>query len=149
MRNSIIVFCVFLFLIQCTTLKNSTPTTVIEFEKTPCSGLCPTYSVEIKSTGLIYWNGISNVDKIGLYKSTLTSDQYNDLINSFEQIHFFELNNSYKSFMMDLPTTFISYTKNGQTKKIKAYDNIPKDLIELIKKIENLVESLPWEKTNK
>ncbi|OFX86047.1 MAG: hypothetical protein A2W99_16405 [Bacteroidetes bacterium GWF2_33_16] len=149
MKKYFLVLLPVLFFIQCKTLKNSEASTIIEFEKTPCSGQCPTYKVEIKTDQSIYWNGISNVSKIGEYKTLLTSDQYNDLINSFEQIRFFELKDSYKSFMMDLPTTFISYTKNGQTKKIKAYDNIPKELLELIKKTELLLEKLAWEKTNK
>jgi hypothetical protein len=33
---------------------------------------------------------------------------------------------------------------NGKTKKIKAYDNVPKQLLNLIDKIDKLVYELDW-----
>lgn len=147
MRNIIIVLSILAFT-QCGTLKKKPVATVIEFEKTPCSGFCLTYKVEIKNNGEVYWNGIANVERLGLYRSNLTQEQLNDILAAFDEISFFELQDSYKSFMMDLPTTFVGYTKNGHTKRIKAYDNIPDDLQALIKQVEVLLESLSWVKVD-
>ncbi|MDA3893149.1 MAG: DUF6438 domain-containing protein [Salinivirgaceae bacterium] len=119
-------------------------TIVIELEKTPCSGKCHVYKIQIENNGNVFLDGRENINKIGNYKSTLSKKELDEIILSFETINFFELENSYRSFMMDLQTKYISYTKDGQTKKIKAYDDYPEKLDSLIKKIDSLVSSQKW-----
>ena len=135
----------FVIFLSCkTTEKMGKSNIVIELEKTYCSGKCPVYKLQIAGNGVVTLEGFENIDKIGHFKSRLNKEQKNVLIHDFESINFFSLNDSYRSFMLDLPTTFISYTKNGQTKKIKAYDNVPKQLLSLIDKIDKLVYELDW-----
>ena len=134
-----------LLFLSCKTTENmGKDDVVIEFEKTYCSGKCPVYKLKITSNGVVLLEGIENIENIGNFKSRLSKEQLEALIQDFESINFFSLSDSYRSFMLDLPTTFISYTVNGQTKKIKAYDNVPKQLLNLIDKIDKLVYELDW-----
>ena len=134
-------------LASCNVSKNiSEKNILIEFEKTSCSGTCPVFSVKIASTGFVIYEGKENVDMIGVYKSNLSENQLNQLINQFDNTDFFNLKNSYKSFMMDLPTKYITYYKNGQKKRIEAYDNIPDQISNLIGQIDELIEQMEWKK---
>jgi len=136
-----------LFFFNCKTTKHIEQSNIIiELEKTYCSGPCPVYTLQIASTGNVILEGKENLTKIGRFKSKLSQEQLDALINEFDEIDFFTLNDSYTSFMMDLPTNYITYSKNGQTKKIKAYDNVPKQLINLINNIDKLVKELDWTK---
>jgi hypothetical protein len=133
-----------LFLSCKTTEKMGKDDVVIELEKTYCSGKCPVYKLKIASNGVVKLEGIENIENIGNFKSRLSKEQLEALIQDFESINFFSLSDSYRSFMLDLPTSYISYTVNGKTKKIKAYDNVPKQLLNLIDKIDKLVYELDW-----
>jgi len=131
---------------SCSRIKNIDKTTfLIELKTTSCYGTCPVYELLIYSNGTAYLKGIKHLDKIGEYSSKLNYEKLNELKSEFERINFFELQDAYQSKFKDLPTKYISYFKNGETKTIMAYDNIPKDLNNLIKKIENLLKELDWE----
>jgi hypothetical protein len=140
------IFLLFQFA-YCKTLKETkTDSLVIEFEKTTCRGECPSYIFKVMENRTIIYKGRENTKMIGNYKGKLTEKQFSDLINHFEEVDFFAFNDSYQSFMMDLPTKYITYVKNGKTKKIKAYDNIPKKLINLIQQLDELISTIEWKK---
>jgi hypothetical protein len=132
---------------SCKVTKNiSDEACIIQLEKTACRGTCPVFSFKIYANGNVTYEGIKNVDKIGLYQGKLNQARLNEIILEFDKVNFFKFNDSYKSLMMDLPTKLISYSKNGITKRIKAYDDIPKELIQLIAKLDVIIESIEWKK---
>lgn len=136
-----------LFFLGCNTTKQiEINKLIIQLEKTSCSGPCPVYKLQIGYNGFVVLEGVENLEKIGFFKSELSREQLETLKVRFDQINFFKLKDSYKSFMMDLPTKYISYTKNGETKKIEAYDNVPKELNNLIADLDNLIYTLKWTK---
>lgn len=122
---------------------------IIELEKTTCMGPCPAYILKIYENGYITLNAKENLDITGLHESFIAKKELDVLLANFDAIKFFELKNAYKSFMMDLPTKYISYTKNGQTKRIMAYDKIPPKLTLLINEIDSLTKTLSWTQLEK
>lgn len=84
------------------------------------------------------------MDKIGNFNSKIEKEKLEKLIESFEDASFFELKDSYQSQFLDLPTKYITYYRNDESKKIMAYDNIPKNLTELINELKQLIDSLEW-----
>lgn len=123
---------------------NSISKTIIELEKTACSGSCPVYVLKISDDGTMWLNAKENLKLTGDYKSKLNQTELNSLLTMFESVDFFNLKNSYQSGMMDLPTKYISYTKNDQTKKIMAYDNIPPELTAIINHIDAYTRTMEW-----
>lgn len=145
----IIMYLIIIYLSNCKILKNSNSSTIVfEFQTTSCYGTCPVYTMQIFSDGTLTLDGFEHLDKIGHFKSRISIDKLNELILSFDNASFFNLENSYRSQFKDLPTKYITYSKNGNVKKIMAYDNIPKDLKALIKSLEILVSELNWEKAD-
>jgi len=126
--------------------KASTSPLIIEYERTECSGTCPVYTIKIYENGVAFLDARKNLDYIGLYHGRITQNELLKLKSSFDACHFFELNDSYESLMLDLPTKYITYTFNGKNKKVKAYYNIPKNLKRLINELDLIVTSVNWEK---
>jgi len=145
-RNYYIFACILTILFSnCSVLKENTDNKLIlELETTSCYGTCPVYHLQIYTNGTAILHGKEHLDKIGNYKSNIEKEKLNELITSFENASFFEFDDSYRSQFKDLPTKYITYHKNGESKKVMAYDNIPKNLTELINELKQLIDSLEW-----
>ncbi len=131
----------------CRSSKNITMNNIlIELETTSCYGTCPVYKLIIYQNGHITLNGIKHMDYIGEHTSMVDKTKLENIISSFDKSSFFNFNDEYRSLFKDLPTKYISYHKDGELKKIMAYDNIPKELNHLILILENLIKELDWEK---
>ncbi len=146
-------YCIFIFsFVSCNICKHtnksdkSNNSPIITFQKTACYGKCPVYSLEIFENGLIKFIGEKNIDKIGKYKKTISKKEIKELINSFVNVNFFDFKDEYTSKKTDLPTTYISFSYNGNYKKIRDYSDAPKELRKLEKSIEDIVKFENWEK---
>jgi len=114
---------------------------LIELKRTPCYGTCPVYTVKIDKNGKGLFEGVENVDQIGRFSFSLSQDELIELENAFLQVDFYQLNNIYYAQVSDLPTTYITYNKDGNRKKIMDYYGAPEKLRTLENSIESLVLS--------
>ena len=119
---------------------------IIEMEKTPCFGKCPVYTIRIGKNGKGLYDGIENTQKTGTFRFSLTGEELERLEISFREIHFFELKNEYYKPVSDLPTTYLSYHRGGEHKKIMDYYGAPPELKTLENEIEFLVLSKKMKK---
>jgi hypothetical protein len=119
---------------------------VISLEKTPCFGTCEAYKLEVFSSGLVKFTGISNHPMLGKYQSEVSKVTLQDICDKFRSADFFSFKNEYTGKMSDLPTTYL-YFKDGPNEKIiQDYYGAPTKLKELEKIIEDLVTVLKWKK---
>ncbi len=114
---------------------------LVELKRTPCYGYCPVYTVKIDKNGKGLFEGVENVEKIGGYSFKLKQDELADMEKDFLQIDFYQLKNIYDGQVSDLPTTYITYHKEGRRKKIMDYYGAPEELRSLENSIETLVLS--------
>ena len=144
---TISILLVSLFAINCIGQKKTSSNELkIRLRTTACNGTCPVFKLEIYANGDVFLYGEAYLDKIGKYKSTIDKSKLEEFVNQFDKINFFELEDSYSSSYMDLPGKYLTYCKDGKTKEVLAYDNIPKELNTLINNIKNLLKELKWEK---
>ncbi|KPL26642.1 MAG: hypothetical protein AMS23_00915, partial [Bacteroides sp. SM1_62] len=68
------------------------------------------------------------------------------LENTFLRIDFYQLRNIYDGLVSDLPTTYITYIRDGRRKKIMDYYGAPATLRSLENRIETLVLSKKMKK---
>jgi hypothetical protein len=130
---------------SCKSLKEiETRNLLIELRTTGCSGTCPVFTLQIFSNGDVILDGRKFIEQIGRHSAKINNEDLNKIVNLFNDINFFDLKDSYKSLQMDLPAKYITYYKNGESKEIMAYDNIPKNLTILINELKKLVDSLDW-----
>ena len=130
----------------CATIYQSDNSLLISLEKTRCFGTCPVFTLEIYDDGAAILRGEENFDKIGEYRAALSKKQVKELVKEFRGKGFFAFEDSYSSSASDLPTTYLSFTDKGITKKITDYDQAPESLRELESKVESYIGILAWRK---
>ncbi len=114
---------------------------VIEMEKTACYGRCPVYTIKIDSQGTGLFVGVEHTEPLGLYSFRLKKSEIDELHSAFEEIGFFGLEDRYYDNISDLPTTYLTYRKEGREKKIMDYHGAPPELKQLESRIQELVFS--------
>ena len=148
MKDILLIFIALSFFsISCKTTNNTKSKTdeiIITFAKKSGRGISPAYSLEIFESGKIIFNGEKNIDKSGKHQKQLTSKEIDKIKQEFINIDFFNLENEYTSKITDLPTTYISFTQDGKSKKIRDYHGAPAELKELEKLIEKIVHESGW-----
>jgi hypothetical protein len=128
------------FLMSCKSsqVKNNYKNSFIEMEKTPCYGWCPVYKISVSGEGKAVYEGKRNVDKLGKFEKQLSVEETKHLFDAFEASNFTDFKSEYTDQVTDLPTTYLTFSHRGFSKKIKDYYNAPSEL----KKLEKLVEEV-------
>ena len=140
--NAILMLLVSFSIISCSGTKTiSEEDLLIEMKRTPCYGFCPVYTLKIGKNGKGLFEGVENVEKTGRFSFSLTSEELQELEDAFLQINFYQLQNIYNADVSDLPTTYLTYIKDGKRKKIMDYYGAPEELRTLENRIETLVLS--------
>lgn len=115
--------------------------------KTPCFGACPDYDVTIKGNGEATFEGRQHAPRKGNYQLILDAEKTKTLFDAFANADFWAFEDEYTSNISDMPTTFISFSHEGQSKKIRDYYGAPQRLKDLEKLVEEIVEREGWEKS--
>jgi hypothetical protein len=116
------------------------PKQVFTLELTPCYGTCPSYKVIVFENDSLIYEGLQHVAKEGKISKKLPKGTVNQLVEKFRVANFFKFQNQYTSNMSDFPTTYISFTDKGVTKKIMDYYKAPESLRQLESLISDLVK---------
>jgi hypothetical protein len=116
------------------------PQQIFTLEMTPCYGTCPSYKVAVFENDSLTYEGTSHVAKEGMVSKQLPNGTVSQLVEKFRGANFFKFQNQYTSNMSDFPTTYISFTDKGVTKKIMDYYNAPERLKQLEMLISDLVK---------
>jgi len=113
----------------------------------------PKFNLKIFGNGEIEYNGIENVKIKGFIKSYISNEKTILLLKKFKEENFFTLNNSYpqNNFINNSSTTIsISIPKENSeiikksVKYFNSYNEIPKNLLNLEKKIYEIVGLKKW-----
>ena len=129
---------------QSSTSKSSLP--VITMKRTECHGTCPVYTIIVHDDKQVKLIGERFLDLIGTYEADISENEYNKLIESFEQADFFSFKSKYTANIADLSTTYLSFSQAKKGKLVIDHHNAPKSLKALEKQVAALVKSLNWQK---
>lgn len=111
---------------------------LISIKKTPCFGDCPVYQIFIDKEGNVVFNGIEYVLKKGKHEFKLTEKQLKKVSEMLAKKDFSEFKKAYDNpRITDLPSTFI--THKGKQIKIRLWNNIPDELINIHEYIEGIL----------
>jgi len=117
---------------------------LIKLERTACFGSCPVYSVTIDAQGTVIYEGTSSVSVEGRQTDRIPASAVNALLATAERIGFYDLRDSYRAPITDLPTTFVTMTANGRTKRIEDHFSAPPGLKELERQIDEAARTARW-----
>ena len=117
---------------------------LIKMERTQCFGSCPVYTVTIDAKGQVVFEGTQFVATQGQQTDTVPTSSVAALLATARRIGFFELQDAYRAPISDLPTTFVTVTANGRTKRVEDYFGAPPGLKELEKQIDATARTDRW-----
>lgn len=127
-------------------LGGSTPSDSLFFsmERTPCLGFCPAYRVVLYRSGLAIWEGLGNVDRLGMHKARASEALMRELLDEAERIGFFGLEKKYDGPVTDLPSTILRLVSGERDHTVTARHRVPPALKAFAQKADSLLLPLPW-----
>jgi hypothetical protein len=126
---------------------------LIKLERTQCYGDCPIYTVTIDAAGNVTYEGTGHVRVLGRQVDRVDASQVAALVATVERIGFFQMDDQYRVVrnpdgislqVSDLPTTFVTVTHQGRTKRVEDYFNAPAALRELEEQIDEIAGTQRW-----
>lgn len=120
------------------------PDLIIKLERTACFGQCPVYVVSIDAAGNVTFDGTEFVGSKGRQTDRIPASRVAALLATAKRAGFFELRDSYRAPISDLPTTFVTITANGATKRVEDYFGAPQSLKQLEREIDEAAGTRRW-----
>ena len=122
----------------------STDKVNITMSRSACFGACPVYYIEIHEDGKVIYRGYKNVDVIGEQSSTIPVEKVNELVNQFNHIGYFNLEDRYDELAItDQATVQTSIEIDGIFKSVHDYlgaievPELPK-----LRQLENMIDEV-------
>ena len=110
----------------------TTPTAagpVLTFERTPCFGTCPAYSMQVFADGRVAYEGRHSVPLMGKQELKLPAATVTEMLRQAKMAHFETFEKEYLSGATDLPSTIVAIRQpDGSLKKVKAENNAPENV---------------------
>ena len=134
--------------------------TAITFERTPCFGTCPVYSVTVSgsasasASASVRFTGVRNVDSVGAFTRTIDAATVAALQRAFDDAQYYALDDRYghgepncREYGTDAARIITSITTPDRTKKVDhdlGCANVPTRLTDLYRRFDELVGTARW-----
>ncbi len=151
MKNSLklVLFWAF-FVMNCKNIpqKSSSVTKdqLFYFKTTECMGTCPVFTFTVFANGTCSYQGIANVDKLGTYYGSLTTNQLKELKDGLSASDFFNIEIKNNTLVKDLPSKYLYYKDGEKEKTIMYYNAQNKAIDETIELANTLINNVEWSK---
>ena len=93
----------------------------ITLQRTACFGFCPDYTVTIDEAGEVRYEGRRFVSAVGVRDAVIPREDVQRLLARFDEIGFERLRDESRAQITDLPSTIVTLTRNGRTKRVVDY----------------------------
>jgi hypothetical protein len=102
---------------------------VLTFERTPCFGTCPAYSMQVFADGRVAYEGRHSVPLMGKHALKLPAAAVAEMLRQAKEAHFETFEKEYLSGATDLPSTIVAIRQpDSSLKKVKAESNAPENV---------------------
>jgi hypothetical protein len=116
-------------------------------DKGVCFGNCLAYKMHIYCKGVVALTVLRGSKMNGSFRSRITPDQMNLLLTKAKEIKFGDMKSVYdNASVTDLPMVKTSIVLNGKRKKVQRRYDYPREILELEKMFDSLLDVLKWEK---
>ena len=120
---------------------------LVKMRKTPCFGRCPYFEVSIYDDGLVVYDGMKFVEKIGKYSSFINKKKVALIEDYIRRADFFSFEKEYDARVTDLPSVIIEVNYQNKNHKVKGRYRIPEKFKMFTKFIDNLLLEIDsWDK---
>ena len=123
--------------------KAKTAAPVLTFERTPCFGTCPAYSMSVFADGRVAYEGRRAVPLMGVKELRLPAAAVADMLRQAKEAHFEKFQDRYSQNTTDLPSTIIGVRQaNGQLKTVVVEEGVPDNVKALVTYFSNQFDAL-------
>ena len=106
---------------------------VLTFERTPCFGTCPGYSMKVYENGRVEYAGTRAVPMMGPRELKLPVAAIADLQRQAREVHFDQFEKRYSRNTSDLPSTVIGVRQpSGLLKLVTVEEGEPENVRDLV-----------------
>ena len=130
MNKTILVFLIF-FVTACKSnqgIQSQKADEIFTLNTTSCMGPCPVFELSLYGDKKLVFEGKENTALRGEHETFLTDEQFDSLLGIIEGADWLNLEDEYKSKMLDLPTQNFTYNRNGITKSVIRYGAGPESI---------------------
>ena len=128
------------------TRKNNRFAKSFSYSQGPCFGKCPVYTLDIKPSGIAYFEGKRFSDKQGKHTKKVSDEEIAGLVALFDAASWFELENNYDSKIADIPSVYIKYRNGDKIKKINFRGDYPEGTPAITEYFSAIANSEGWTK---
>jgi len=119
----------------------------IRLDRSGCFGSCPSYSVTLSNTGIVF-EGSAYVVATGTFTDELDTSELQGLAKRFVSADFYSMDNIYRASVTDSPTYRLSISIDGRTKQVEDYvgewEGMPTIITELERAVDELAKTDRW-----
>jgi ankyrin repeat protein len=112
----------------------------IRLRRTPCFGLCPAYSIDIRGDGSVEFMGESNIVVLGVHRSTIGQAAIIDLVARLRKARYFALRSWYRGAMNDIPSTITAVEYDGHQKFVVDMAGERAGMPRVVREIEEAID---------
>lgn len=127
--------------------ENFAKDTLAYMSKSECMGKCPVYTITILNNGKVKYEGIENVNMVGIYESELEGDMKGNLTNLLSKVPFLELP---KTFPRNVTINGKSQVKKMVLSNTEFKFNYtinygePQEITDIEVYLDQLIQDLSW-----
>ncbi len=112
----------------------------ITLSRSACYGFCPDYTVAITGEGEVRYVGRAFVNVVGEARASIPPAEVAALLARFDAIGFARLRDQYRAQITDNPTTVITLTRNGASKRVEDYVGTAVGMPESVRELQNEID---------
>jgi hypothetical protein len=121
----------------------------INLDRSACYGYCPSYHIEVRADGAVWYEGRDYVACPGYYRATVPRESVLEMVRMFDRATFFAQRDEYDMDPTgDTPTTTISIEFDGARKEVRdrlgLQAGMPTAVTELERAVDRLSGSERW-----
>lgn len=115
-------------------------------QRTGCYGICPTYSIEVRGNGEVFFSGEQNVPATGHFHSHVSQAIVDHLLSCFRKADYLSLKDEYVAMITDNPTCITSIQFDTVRKSVKDYVGFAAGMPENLWQVEREMDQIAREK---
>ncbi len=100
----------------------------VKLDRSGCFGTCPVYNVTIYGNGIVKYEGIRHVEKIGMFIGRMDPAVFSKIVDEMNAVNFMKMKDVYDTFFSDLPGSTIHLHMGTADKKVIENGEAPKEL---------------------
>ncbi len=114
---------------------------LVQLETFGCRGFCPTYKLVISNEGMVTYEGIRNMVKMGLDTVELTVGEFKRLRAALKEVNLWQYPERFESQIADAPTAALTVFDVEKSHKITGAIERPKPVLAFEALLKDLAEA--------